>query len=115
MMRKLSADMDEFIDTVRRDVSRMFESDEYTERMGTAMRSIEAKRKEMMAEVEKAAIRFVVLCRSQCGSKAGSSQESGFCEESRVQFLQWGFTIPPSQLPPAVRRGNCKGRQIMNH
>ncbi len=68
-MRELSADMDEFIDTVRRDVSRMFESDEYTERMGTAMRSIEAKRKEMMAEVEKAAIRFVVLRRSQCGSK----------------------------------------------
>ena len=56
----------------------MFESDEYTERMETAMRGIEAKRKEMMADVEKAAIRFVVLYRSRCGSKAGSSQESGF-------------------------------------
>ena len=48
-MRKLSADMDELIDTVRRDVLCM----------------IEAKRKEMMADVEKAAIRFVVLYSSR--------------------------------------------------
>ena len=95
MMRKLSADMDELIDTVRRDVLCMFESDEYTERMETAMRGIEAKRKEMMADVEKAAIRFVVLYRSRCGSKAGSSQESGFREESRMQFLKWAIHHSP--------------------
>ena len=64
MMRELAADMDELVETVRRDVPRMFESDEYTERMAIAMEGIEAKRKAMMAEVEKAAIRAGFTLRS---------------------------------------------------
>ena len=64
MMRELAADMDELVATVRRDVLRMFESDEYTERMETAMQGIEAKRKAMMAEMEKAAIRAEFSLRS---------------------------------------------------
>ena len=46
-MRTLADDMNQLVDTVRRDVSKVFESSEYTERMEEAMRGLEARRKEM--------------------------------------------------------------------
>ncbi len=55
MMRQLAADMDELVATVRRDVARAFESDEYTERMETAMQGIQARRQEMTAAMQQTA------------------------------------------------------------
>lgn len=54
-MRMLAADMDELVGTVRRDVPRVFESDQYTERMEAAMQSVQARRQEMTAAMEQAA------------------------------------------------------------
>ena len=54
-MRILAADMNELIDTVSRDVPQVFESDEYTERMEVAMKSLEVRRQEKTAAMEKAA------------------------------------------------------------
>ncbi len=51
----LAADMDELVATVRRDVPRVFESDEYTQRMETAMQSLQAQRQEAMTALEQAA------------------------------------------------------------
>lgn len=54
-MRVLADDMDELVDTVRQDVSKVFESAEYTERMEEAMRGLEARRKEMSDVLESTA------------------------------------------------------------
>ncbi len=54
-MRALADDMDQLVDTVRRDVSKVFESAEYTERMEEAMRGLDARRKEMTDGLESTA------------------------------------------------------------
>ncbi len=54
-MRILASDMDELVDTVRRDIPRAFESDEYTERVETVMQDLQAKRQEMTEALDKAA------------------------------------------------------------
>lgn len=46
-IRGLADDMNQLVDTVRRDVSKVFESPEYTERMEEAMRGLAARRQEM--------------------------------------------------------------------
>lgn len=53
-IRMLAADMNELIDTVRRDVPRVFESDDYRERMEKAMEGIQARRQEMTSGMEQA-------------------------------------------------------------
>ncbi len=55
-MRVFAADMGELVDTIRRDVPRVFESSEYTERMEAAMQGLQARRQEMTAAMEKAAL-----------------------------------------------------------
>lgn len=47
MMRVLAADMADLVDTVRRDVPKVLESDDYRERIETAMQDLQAKRLEM--------------------------------------------------------------------
>lgn len=54
-MRALAADMDELIDTVRRDVPKVFESDDYRARIETAMQGIQARRQEMTETLERTA------------------------------------------------------------
>ncbi len=54
-VRILAADMNELIETVCRDVPRVFESDEYRERMEEAMQDIQARRQQMTSEMEQAA------------------------------------------------------------
>ena len=54
-MRALAADMDELIDTVRRDVPKVFESDDYRARIETAMQAIQARRQEMTETLERTA------------------------------------------------------------
>ena len=54
-VRVLAADMNELIETVRRDVPRAFESDDYRERMEEAMEGIQSRRQEMTAGMEQAA------------------------------------------------------------
>ena len=54
-MRILAADMDELIDTVRRDVPKVFESDDYRARIETAMQGIQARRQEMTETLERTA------------------------------------------------------------
>ncbi len=54
-MQALAADMDELIDTVRRDVPRVFESDEYSQRVDAAMQGLQTQRQEKTAAMEKAA------------------------------------------------------------
>ena len=54
-VRMLAADMNELIETIRRDVPRVFEGDDYRERMEKAMESIHVRRQEMTAGMEQAA------------------------------------------------------------
>lgn len=54
-VRALAADMDEMIETVRRDVPGAFESEDYRVRMEEAMESIQTRRQEMSAGMERAA------------------------------------------------------------
>ena len=54
-VKTLAADMDEMIETVRRDVPRAFEGDAYRESMEKAMESIQVRRQEMTAGMEQAA------------------------------------------------------------
>lgn len=67
MMRVLAADMDELVDTVRRDVPKVFESDDYRERMETAMQGLQARRQEMTEKLEKTAIQAGFTLRSTPG------------------------------------------------
>ena len=55
-MLVLAADMNELVDTVRRDVPKVFESDDYTERMEGVMQGLQAKRQELTEELEERAI-----------------------------------------------------------
>ena len=55
-MRALAADMGELVDTVRRDVPMVFESDNYRERIETTTQDIQAKRQEMTETLERTAI-----------------------------------------------------------
>ncbi len=55
-MRLLALDMDELVDTVRRDIPRAFESDEYTERVEAVMQDLQAKRQEATDALDKAAV-----------------------------------------------------------
>ena len=55
-MRILAADMNELIDTVRRDVPKVFESDDYRARIETAMQGIQARRQEMTQTLERTAM-----------------------------------------------------------
>ena len=55
-MQALAADMDELVDTVRRDVPRVFESDEYSQRMEAAMQDLQSQRQEKTAAMEQAAL-----------------------------------------------------------
>ena len=52
-MRALAADMGELVDTVRRDVPEVFESDNYRERIETTTQDIQAKRQEMTETLRK--------------------------------------------------------------
>ena len=63
-MRVLAADMDELVDTVRRDVPRVFESDDYTERMEATMQGLQARRKAMTDTLERTAIEAGFTLRS---------------------------------------------------
>ena len=54
-VRVLAADMNELIDTVRREVPKVFESDDYRERMEKAMEGIQNRRQEMTSDMERAA------------------------------------------------------------
>ena len=63
-MRTLALDMDELVDTVRRDIPRAFESNEYTERMEVAMQGLEARRKEMTRAMERMAIEAGFMLRA---------------------------------------------------
>ncbi len=67
MMRVLAADMADLVDTVRRDVPKVFESDDYRERIETAMQDLEAKRLEMGEDLEKTAIQAGFTLRSTPG------------------------------------------------
>ncbi len=55
-MRILAADMNELIDTVRREVPKVFESDDYRARIETAMQGIQARRQEMTEALERTAV-----------------------------------------------------------
>lgn len=55
-MRMLAADMNELVDTVRRDVPKVFESSDYTERMEAAMEGLQKKRQEMTEALDRTAI-----------------------------------------------------------
>ena len=67
MMRVLAVDMGELVDTVRRDVPKVFESDDYRERIETAMQGLEARRREMGEDLEKTAIQAGFTLRSTPG------------------------------------------------
>ena len=54
-MKVLASDMDELVDTVRQDIPRAFESDEYTERVEAVMQDLQAKRQEMTDALDRAA------------------------------------------------------------
>ena len=51
-MSELAADMDELVHTVRRDVPKVFESDDYSQRMEAAMQGLQSQRQEMTASME---------------------------------------------------------------
>ena len=68
-IRTLAADMNELVDTVRRDVPRVFESDDYSQRMKTAMQGIQSRRQQMTSEMEKTV--------AEAGFMLGSTQ-TGF-------------------------------------
>ena len=63
-MRALAADMGELVDTVRRDVPEVFESDNYRERIETTTQDIQAKRQEMTETLERTAIEAGFTLRS---------------------------------------------------
>ena len=48
--------MDELVDTVRQDIPRAFESDDYTERMEAAMQRLQTQRQELTDALDKVAI-----------------------------------------------------------
>ena len=54
-MRELAADMQEMVDTIRREVPGVFESDDYTQRMETAVQDLRARRQDAMTAMNKAA------------------------------------------------------------
>ena len=102
-MRSLAADMDDLVDTVRQDIPRAFESDDYTERMEAAMQRLQAQREELTGALDKVAI------------------EAGFA----VRFTQAGITSFPvkngqplsdleyAALPEAEQESiREKGRQL---
>ena len=55
-MKVLAMDMDELVETVRLEVPRAFESDDYTERLEAAMEGVQTRRQEMTSGMEEAAI-----------------------------------------------------------
>lgn len=55
-MRILAKDMDELVDTVRRDVPRAFESEDYTERVEAVMQGLQSKRQELIEALEQVAM-----------------------------------------------------------
>ena len=63
-MHLLAADMDELVDTVRRDVARAFESDEYARRLETAVQGLEARRQELTSAMEMTAAEAGFILRS---------------------------------------------------
>lgn len=63
-MRVLAADMNELVDTVRRDVPKVFESNDYTERMEAAMQRLQERRQEMTDALERSAIEAGFTLRS---------------------------------------------------
>ena len=63
-MRVLAADMNELVDTVRRDVPKVFESNDYTERMEAAMQRLQERRQEVTDALERSAIEAGFTLRS---------------------------------------------------
>ena len=57
-MRALAADMDELVDTVGREVPRVFESDDYAERVEAVMQDLQSERRELTEALEKVAADF---------------------------------------------------------
>ena len=55
MMRSLARDMDDLVETSRREVPRAFESDDYSHRVDEVMKEIQDKRQAMTDELEKEA------------------------------------------------------------
>ena len=56
MMRTLKHDMEELVDTCKREIPRAFESDEYTHRIEEAMKDVQAQTQAMTDEMEKKAL-----------------------------------------------------------
>ena len=55
MIKTLANDMDDLVDTCRREIPKAFESDNYTHRVEEAMKGVAAKRQAVTAQMEKAA------------------------------------------------------------
>ena len=55
MIRVLARDMDDLVDTCRREIPRVFESDDYTHRVEEVVRVIQLKRQTMTSELEQQA------------------------------------------------------------
>ncbi len=55
-VRILAADMDGLIDTVRREVPRVFESEDYAKRVEVVLQGLQTRRQELTAELEKTAM-----------------------------------------------------------
>ena len=63
-MRVLAADMNELVDTVQRDVPKVFESNDYTERMEAALQHLQERRQDMTDALERSAIEAGFTLRS---------------------------------------------------
>ena len=55
MMRDLSRDMDNLVDTCRREIPRVFESDDYTHRIEEVIKEVQVKRQTLTTELEQEA------------------------------------------------------------
>ena len=77
MMRELVTDMNDLVDSCRREIPSVFDSDDYTHRVEEVMREVQEKRQQMTAELEEAA------------------QKEGFT----LSFAQIGITPAPMNTP----------------
>ena len=64
MMRNLRRDMDELVDTCRREIPRAFESDAYTHRMEEAMKNVQAQTKAITEDMNRRALEAGFALRS---------------------------------------------------
>ena len=64
MMRNLRRDMDELVDTCRREIPRAFESDAYTHRMEEAMKNVQAQTKAITEDMDRRALEAGFALRS---------------------------------------------------